>query len=64
MKYLRMSSATFLDRLFFSRVIEYKRQNYLTVVVNVNIIDQCSQTARNEIQVSRAFLVAVMSECC
>ena len=37
----------FLGRLFtISRAIEYKRQNFLKVVVHVVIIDQCNQTAR------------------
>ena len=59
---------SFIRSIVYSKAIEYRRQNFLKVVVHVIIIDQCNQTARvYEIQVtvtdSRAILVGVTSEC-
>ena len=53
----------FLGSIVYNQTIVYTRQNFLQEIVHVNIIDQCNQTEVTVIY-SRAFLVAVMSQCC
>ena len=49
MHYLKVQFLNNFGSIVYNRAIEYnrnKRQNFLKVVVNEIIIDQCNQTAR------------------